>query len=378
MGGAVDSIRVSVLLALLGVLVIGCATARYTIQVPSTPADYQRARLTDPVDDLDAESLLAAAKMSRRFYRRAAARDVSYRLGKREITMVELGAANERLIRILEETEPDRVAARLGAECDAYLPHGHARFTAYFEPELAASPVPTERYRYPLYSPPDRRTLAELGGYPSRRQIDGERVLAGRGLEMAWLEDPVGLYFLHVQGSGRLALPDGSVLRVGFAASNEKEYASVGRYMLDNGILPRGQGSSEAIKLRLRAYPEKRDEILFRNPRYIFFREIETPDGYGPIGSLDVPLVTGRSLATDSAHVPPGVLTYIETHRPVLDERGRLVDWQPLTRFALAQDSGAAIKGVARADIFWGTGAHAGREAGFMNLPGNLYLVLCE
>jgi membrane-bound lytic murein transglycosylase A len=351
------------------------------------PSAYDQVMLAAPVDDLDRQSLLQAAQRSREYFRRRKDADIHYRIGRRDVGIAELAATNEHLIRLLETVDYAELPRRIARDCRAYASRERARFTAYYEPELVAAAVPDERFRYPVYAPPDPVTLAMIAGssdadgnvaWPTRADIDGRGVLSGKGLEIAWLEDPVALYFLHVQGSGRLRMRDGSVLRLGFAASNNHPYTSIGRSMLNAGLLGPNQGSSEAIRKWLREHPERRDEILFENPRYIFFRALDVAADEGPLGSLGVSLVAGRSMATDRDHVPPGALTYIETNRPVADGAGRLRDWAPVRRFAFSHDEGAAIQGVARADIYWGTGEALGAEAGFMNLPGNLYVILCD
>jgi membrane-bound lytic murein transglycosylase A len=215
----------------------------------------------------------------------------------------------------------------------------------------------------------------ELLPYLTREEIDRHGRLSGRGLELAWVDDPVALYFLHVQGSGRLRIDHDEVMRVNFAASNGLPYTSIGRYMLDNGLL--NSGSSGAIRDFLTGNPEMRDDVLFQNRRYIFFREVELEPHEGPVGSLGVPLVAGRSIATDDRYVPPGAVVYIKSKRPIADENGQVVGWKSFSRFTFSHDTGAAIKGPARADIYWGEGERAGREAGYMSQGGQLVVLMC-
>jgi membrane-bound lytic murein transglycosylase A len=263
-------------------------------------------------------------------------------------------------------------------------------FTGYYEPLLDGSLVRTERYRYPLYRRPDDLVEVELAVFPSarteeklygrvvngrlvpyfsREEIDGKEVLADKHYELAWVDDPVARFFLHIQGSGQIQLPDGRRLRVGYAGTNGRPYQSIGKLLLDQGKLRHGEPSAPAIRRYLRTHPEERDAIFFHNPRYVFFQV--TADG--PRGNLGAPLIPGRSLATDPRVYPPGSLGFIRTRRPVVGPQEQ-VSWQEFSRFVLLQDSGAAITGWNRADLFWGSGD--GIEAGYMAQEGALYLLM--
>ena len=231
------------------------------------------------------------------------------------------------------------------------------------------------------FFPEDQREIhgavhaGELLPYLSREEIDGKGLLRNRGLELAWVDDPVALFFLHIQGSGSSGPLDGGGMRVNYAGSNGLPYASVARYMIDNGIV--GSGSNAAIQDFLARTPQRRDEILFRNRRYIFFRSVDLADREGPIGSLGVPLVAGRSIATDQRYVPPGALMYIKARRPDVDAAGHVGGWREMGRFAFSHDTGAAIKGPGRGDIFWGAGERAGTTAGYLNERGDMTILVC-
>lgn len=298
---------------------------------------------------------------------------------------------------VLLESETD-VRSVLARDFDVYRVTAPVLFTGYHEPLLNGSPVRTARYRYPLYRRPDdlvevdlslfspphpgeklhgRVVNGKLLPYFSRAEIDGHGVLEGKRYELVWVDDPVARFFLHIQGSGQIQLPDGTRLRVGYAASNGKPYQSIGKLLLDQGKLRSGETSSPAIRHYLQAHPAEQDPTFFHNPRYIFFQL--TPDG--PRGSLGVRLTPGRSLATDPKLYPPGALAFIHAKKPVLsagagpsvDQQEQLT-WQEFSRFVLLQDSGAAITGWGRADLFWGSGAEI--EAGSMAQPGALYLLV--
>lgn len=381
-------------LALL-LLVPGCYGVRIRVEVP----DSTRLRtIATPrniyADDLDYGGLKQAADRSLDYFRRS--KDQSrFALGRDSFSGDQIAASVSAFTRIIEETPPDQVGRRIARECRAYTPMHTPRFTAYYEPVLTASTQRSERFRYPLYEKPDEVTLVRLADffpddtrqfhgavdsgrllpYLTREQIDGNGRLSGRGLELAWVDDPVALFFLHIQGSGRLRLDDGGVMRVNYAASNGLPYTSIGRYMLDNGIL--NSGSSGAIRSYLSGNPSARNDIMFKNKRYIFFRKVDLAADEGPIGSLGVPLVAGRSIATDARYIPPGSVLFIRSQRPVTDSEGRLTGWENFSRFAFSHDSGAAIKGPARADIYWGDGEEAGAEAGYMSQGGKMVVLMC-
>ncbi len=285
---------------------------------------------------------------------------------------------------------PDGLALEVQHKFDLYRATVPVLFTAYHEPELRGSFLRTERYRYPLYRPPadlvkvdaslftTRRLPPDLYGriengrlvpYFSRAQIDGHHVLGSQHKEIVWLDDPIERFFLHIQGSGKIRLPDGAWFRVGYAASNGWPYRSIGKLLLSQGKLRPGEASAQAIRRYLRQHPAERERILFHNRRYIFFRVVSA----GPLGSLGVPLTPGRSIAVDPNWYPPGALGFIRTTKPHLEEDGQ-VSWRPFSRFVALQDRGAAITGPGRADIYWGSGPQP--EAGLMAQRGELYIFL--
>ncbi len=258
-------------------------------------------------------------------------------------------------------------------------------FTGYYEAELKAAADPAAPGATPLYRVPDDLVTVDLAlfradlrgekiigrvedgrlvPYLTREEIDAG-ALNDRGLELAWAADPVDAFFLHVQGSGRVIFPDGRVKRVGFAGSNGHPFYAIGRALIDEGVVSRKNASMQKIRDWLRANPEKAQEMMQRNARYIFFREIT---GEGPIGAQGVALTPGRSLAVDSSLLPLGVPLYLDTTWPASD--------RPLRRLMVAQDVGSAIKGAVRGDFFWGSGEAALAEAGRMKQSGVYYLFL--
>jgi len=238
-----------------------------------------------------------------------------------------------------------------------------ALFTGYFEPELDGSPARSGRFQYPIYRrPPDLRDGLQ---YHSREAIE-KGALAGRGLELAWLDDPVDVYFLQVQGSGRIRMTDGSVVRVGYAGANGHAYRSIGQEMVRRGTHSMDQVSAPLIANWVRSNPSAGKELLYTNPSYVFFRTIGTLSAKdGPIGAMGRSITTLRSVAIDPKFTPLGAPVWIE-------KDGRA----PIRRLMVAQDTGGAIKGMQRADIFYGTGADAGGAAGMIKDGGRMVLLL--
>ncbi|MBX9348303.1 MltA domain-containing protein [Chromobacterium vaccinii] len=211
-----------------------------------------------------------------------------------------------------------------------------------------------------------RLSGSRLLPYFTRGQIN-QGSIAGSAPVIAWVEDPVELFFLQVQGSGRIQLDDGSFLHVGFADQNGYPYQSIGKWLVDKGEMTLGQASMQGIKDWLAKNPQRRDELLAVNQSYIFFKQLPGDNG-GPIGALGVPLTGGYSIAVDPRYIPLGAPVYLSTTWPHSSE--------PLARLVHAQDTGSAIKGALRADLFWGYGTEAGMYAGRMKQQGSLWLLL--
>lgn len=263
-----------------------------------------------------------------------------------------------------------------------------ALITGYYQPLLRGSFERDHRYRYPLYAVPDDLLTIDLGeAYPElagrqlRGRLDGRTVVPypdrsqleadpGRlaGSELLWVDDPFDAFFLQVQGSGRIRLPDGRTVAVGYADNNGRAYRSIGRRLIEAGEIPREDLNLFTIRRWLHRHPERASEILDYNPRYIFFRlRTDAPDN--PEGALNVPLTPGRSLAVDPDKLPLGAPVWLETSIPGEPD-------VPMARLMLAQDTGGAIKGYNRADVFWGQGDDAERKAGLMKHKGRLFVLL--
>lgn len=259
--------------------------------------------------------------------------------------------------------------------------------TGYYEPVLRGARQRNGIYQTPLYGvPPDlvtvdlsalypalagERVRGRLEGrrvvpYPSRDQLADGRLLAGH--ELVWVDDPVDAFFLQIQGSGRVRLSDGSTVRLAFADVNGQPYRAIGRYLVEKGELAREAVDAPALRQWLHQHPERREEVLDSNPSVVFFREepIEDP-ALGPRGALGVPLVAGRSIAVDPRWLPLGAPVFLATTHPMTGA--------PLQHLVLAQDTGGAIRGGLRADLFFGLGEAAGDAAGRMQQQGRMWLL---
>ena len=239
-----------------------------------------------------------------------------------------------------------------------------ALFTGYYEPELAGSPVRTPHFAYPLYRKPPE--LGPDAPWYSRADIESAGLLQGRGLELAWLDDPVEVYFLQIQGSGRIRMPDGHVIRVGYAGKNNQPYRSIGQELIRRGIFDASEVSAAVIQDWVRRYPAEGRALLNSNPSFVFFRKIAdlAPDE-GPIGAMGRSITTLRSIAVDPAFVPLGAPVWVEKNGA-----------DPMRRLMIAQDTGGAIKGPQRADIFFGTGPAAGLAAGAVKDGGRMIVLV--
>ncbi len=272
---------------------------------------------------------------------------------------------------------PYRVSGASGAE---------GLFTGYYEPELRGALTPDRRHRTPIYIRPPELVSVDLGEF--RADLKGERIagkvirgrlrpfpnrasiddgaLVGRGLELLWVDDPVDVFFLHIQGSGRIVLPDKRVIRVGYAGANGHPYRAIGRELVASGAIPRARVSMQTIRAWLAANPTKARAMMQTNRSFVFFRRI---DGDGPVGSQGVALTPGRSLAVDRRFIPLGLPLWLDTTDP-LDPS------TPLRRLMVAQDTGGAIRGPVRGDVFWGHGPRAAARAGRMKSRGRYFLLL--
>lgn len=285
-------------------------------------------------------------------------------------------------------------------------------FTGYFEPELRGSRRRHGPFQTPLYREPEDLIEVDLGAF--REDLDGRRIagrivggrlepyhdrgeidrgaLEGRDLELVWVDDPVDAFFLQVQGSGRVVLEDGTVLRVGYAGQNGHPYTAIGRELVERGALELEKVSLQSIRRWLELHREEAASVMAENASYVFFRTLDrVASDRGPLGSLGVPLTPGRSMAVDDRYLPLGAPLWLAGSMPRVPGEASAVpgksgavrlpgrveaDARPLYRLLVAQDTGGAIRGPVRGDVFWGAGDRAEAIAGRMKHPGRIWLLL--
>ncbi|MEM9947335.1 MAG: MltA domain-containing protein [Cyanobacteria bacterium P01_D01_bin.36] len=284
---------------------------------------------------------------------------------------------------VSEADSAEALQQAVAAEFDFYQAigqdgEGTVAFTGYFEPTYTASLIPSAQYRYPIYqAPANLEQWAEP--HPTRADLEGTNGLQAeqgplKGLEIAWLPTRIEAFLIQVQGSARLELSDGSTLSVGYDGRTNYPYTSMGRALIDDGIIPEDELTLPVLLEYFEQNPEALDDYLPRNNRFIFFRET---DGAPATGSLGYPVTAGRSIATDKSVMPPGAIALINLPLPQRDANNEL-ESTTTSRFVLDQDTCGAIKGAGRVDLFVGTGTEAGEVAGLINDTGSLYYLLLK
>lgn len=275
-------------------------------------------------------------------------------------------------------------------------PQRQVLYTGYYEPLLRGRSAPDARFNVPVLGRPDNLVKIDLGAFSAqygdkvltgrltpegtvvpffeRREIEETDALNGRAPVLTWMESEVDLFFLQIQGSGRVILEDGRILHVHYDSTNGQPYRSIGKLLIDENKIPLEEMSMQKIRSYLEAHPEDLRRVLNYNPSYVFFKLEED----GPLGCLNVKLTPGRSIALDRRIFPLPVLAYVETEKPLIDGSGNIVGWQRFGRFAVSQDTGGAIKGPARADLYWGSGTYAEIAAGHMRHRGPLYMLVLK
>lgn len=397
-------------LLIVMVTINGCSKQHYGVEsLKDSPLSSKDMYLfTQDVDDifegdmLARQGLIASAKESIGYFSRIDA-GRTFKYGQVPYTAGELVESMRLFLELLERyPERDEFVEALQENFLVFSSAANEAergvlFTGYYEPIFPGQLERTKEYNVPVYGRPDDLEVLELGSfrnnlkrrtivyrmekgrpvpYHSREEIMGQGVLAGRGLEIAYMKDPVDLFFLQVQGSGILMGPEGQRLKVGYDGSNGRPYSSIGRYLIDQGAMRLSEISMGSIRRYMRDNPKYRDRILYHNESYVFFRV--NPDTGGPRGNINVPLTPLRSVATDSSIFPKGALTYIKTEVPEFDADWRHHGNRPVSHFALVQDTGGAIKGPGRVDLFWGNGELAENSAGAMRGFGKLYFFVAR
>jgi len=390
-------------LLLLPVLLSGCGYLQRKPEVsPSTALKQLRlSRFPDFKDHHHYRRLIHSISQSLAYLNRVP-RDRSFVYGDDTYTAEHLINSLNRFADLIAENPSEKELNQFIAQhCVVYQSVGsdwkrEVLFTGYYEPTIPGSLAPSDEFQHPVYATPSdliridlssfserytgqsiigRYTGSTVVPYYDRHQIVQPNSHVSQSSEiLAWIKDPIDLFFLQIQGSGRILLPDGDFLNLHYHASNGHPYRSIGKLLIDEDKIAKENMSMQAIRAYLNANPEERDRILNQNPSYVFFK-IE-PDG--PIGYLQEVLTPERSVATDRRLFPPGALGYIETVRPIANQFGQIESWEPFHAFILNQDTGGAIRGPGRVDLFWGNGPYAELAAGHMQHPGRIYFIVLK
>lgn len=377
-----------VLICSLMPLLYGCAPTPSLQKItPDTAPQF--------TDDLQTKSILTGA-VRHLHYLNTLPNDASFVLGEDTYSIAWLRESMNAFIDILKQDPNSEELGRIIRENYTIYqaagrkgyPDGEMLITGYYEPFLDGSLSKTPPFIYPLYSPPDsliqlhdpktgkrsfkrKDSRGQLLPYWSRQEIEDQHIAAGK--ELVYLDSPVDAFILHVQGSGKIRLRDGSTRSIHYAADNGLEYFSIGKLLVDQNKLSLAEVSIPSIRAYLKDHSQEQKAILNHNSKFIFFNWAADGD---PVGSIGEPLTPGRSIAIDPDSLPRQVFGFLNSRRPEFDEAGNLTGWQPLHRFVFPQDSGAAIKGNGRADLFWGNGDYAKHAAGNMKEQGTLFFLV--
>jgi len=373
------------------ILIIGFVVSCSRKPLVSVPTDS----LPEFTDDLDRASLMQAVKKNLEYLRQLDQGSL-ITFSDQPFPLSRLTKSMEFFQEILAENPSDKELNRLiqdnfdifqSTGTSGFNPGRNMLVTSYFQPVFEGNPIKSAPFIYPLYSiPPDlvqkngargekiigRKDRDTFVPYWTRQEIELQHKAAGS--EIVWLKDPFDTFILHVQGSGLIRLPDGSVRGVHYAGKNGHAYKSIGKYMVKTKRITLEEASLKTIREYLTDHPSEQQEILHHNPSFIFFNWSET---HGAIGNLGKELTAGRSVAVDQNCFPPGALGFLFTRKPVIT-KDQSIQWSPVHRFILVQDTGSAIRGPGRIDLFWGTGSEAGNQAGLMKERGNLYFFILK
>ena len=396
------------ILAFLGIIAVAmvfvesCAKQKRQSTVIAPPNNLVKidpSLYPDFTDDMDFQGLERSVRQSMTYLKRVIGRK-QFRFGNDEYSAEHMMRSMKHFLEFIR-TRPDAKKLRRFIQSD-YLVYQYARgqdypqvlFTGYYEPQLSGSLYPSPEYPYPVYGRPNDLAAIDLAKFSSelkgkkiygrytdkgfmpyfdRQEIDEKGSIQDKADVIAWVKDRVDLFFLHIQGSGKILLPDGRLINVHYHGKNGRPYRSIGKMLMEKGHITKAEMSMQKIRAYLDRHPEEIDSILYYNPSYIFFKLEEE----GPLGALEVSLTPGRSIATDRSYYPPAALAFIHTQKPLLDGSGHIHSWTDFGRFVLNQDTGGAIKGPGRADFFWGFGPYAEIAAGHMKRMGKLsFLIL--
>jgi membrane-bound lytic murein transglycosylase A len=370
------------------------------VAIPEALVKLQPDEFPNFSDDMPHGSLKTAIGRSLNYMERLQP-SASFRFGSDEYTVSHLCTSMQAFLELVGQDLPaSHLRRAIETSFSVYRAAGpdgggQTLFTGYYEPTLKGSLQPSPDYPYPVYRRPDDLVSVDIGlfhpkykdqrivgrhvhqtlvPYFTREDIDVKGCLLNKGNELLWVSDQIDLFFLHIQGSGRVLLKNGKIWHINYDCSNGRPYRSIGKLLIDEGSIFRQEMSMQAIARHLRSQPEDVQRVLNHNQRYIFFRVVEQ----GPLGAIGEPLTPGRSVATDAHLFPKGALAYIQTQKPVVMEDGTIGFREDFGRFVLNQDAGEAIRGPGRVDLFWGSGSDAEIAAGHMKSEGSLYFLVLK
>ena len=389
-----------ILTTVIAIFITGCAAP--TKKAPEELAMVRRSTFSYPdfSDDLELDGLEHSILKSLVYLQRVPA-DRTYQFGKDRFEAAHLIKSLQVFLDFIRTNPSNRELKKfIRSNYTIYQSvgrdqKGEVLFTGYYEPHLSGRLYRDEEYQYPIYALPDdlieidlsafnekydgesivgRYTGKTVVPYYDRQQIDEEDALVGKAEPLAWVKDPVDVFFLQIQGSGKIFLDTGEVINVHYHGTNGRPYRSIGRLLIEEQKIPKEEMSMQKIRSYLKAHPEEMAPVLNHNPSYVFF--MLEPEG--PLGYINVLLTPGRSIALDKRIFPPAALAYIRTKKPVVNAAGQIDSWTDCNRFVLNQDTGGAIRGPGRADLFWGNGPYAEIAAGHLAHTGKLYFMILK
>jgi membrane-bound lytic murein transglycosylase A len=388
------------LMAAVAALIAGCAAP--IKKAPKELALVRKSGFSYPnfTDDLEFEGLEYSVLKSMAYLQKVPA-DRIYQFGPDQYDAAHLLQSLEQFMDFIRTNPSNRDLQKfirsnyLVYQSAGRDQEGEVLFTGYYEPHLNGRLQPDDEFRFPIYALPEdlikidlstfnekyagesivgRYTGETVVPYYDRREIDEQNALADKAQPLAWIKDPVDVFFLQIQGSGKIFLDTGEVINVHYNGSNGRPYRSIGKLLIDEQKIPQEEMSMQKIRSYLHEHPEEMAPVLNHNPSYVFFKL----EPEGPLGYLNVLLTPGRSVALDRRIFPPAALVFVQTKKPVVDSAGQIDSWADCSRFALNQDTGGAIRGPGRADLFWGSGPYAEIAAGHMAHAGKLFFLILK
>jgi membrane-bound lytic murein transglycosylase A len=389
-----------ILIAALAVLIAGCPAP--IKKPPEERVLIRKSSFSYPDfhDDLELDGLEHSILKSLEYFERVPA-DRTYQFGEDQFDAAHLIKSLQHFLDFIRMNPSNRELRKfIRSNYIVYQSvgrdqRGEVLFTGYYEPHLSGRLDRDEEYQYPIYALPTdlmkidlspfsekykgqsivgRYTDQTVVPYHDRREIDEENALVGKAEPLVWIKDPVDVFFLQIQGSGKVFLDTGDVINVHYHGTNGRPYRAIGGLLIREQKIPKEEMSMQKIRAYLNDHPEEMASVFNYNPSYVFFK-LETE---GPLGNISVLLTPGRSIALDRRIFPPAALAFIKTQKPIVDGAGQIDSWTDCNRFVLNQDTGGAIRGPGRADLFWGNGPYAEIAAGHLAHTGELYFLVLK